>query len=116
MATPYVADKAELEHHENRTDLERQVSVPYGQKGDGIVTETREDGFNNLDEGFDPAEVKRVTRKVDRHLIPILIAMYFVSQADRTNLSQARAANNQTMQKELKLSEGNNRYDGERNS
>lgn len=101
--------KGELYHWETRGS---QTSIPLGHKDSemiGHAGEVREDGFNYLDEGFDAAEVKRVTRKVDWHLIPMLVAMYFVSQADRTNLSQARAANKQQMQKDLKLSEGNNR-------
>lgn len=73
------------------------------------VVAVRQDGYNNLDEGFDPADVKRTLRKVDGRLIPILIAMYFISQCDRSNLGQARAANNQAMQTDLKLNEGNNR-------
>lgn len=103
MSQVYASDKPELEHHEKH-DVESHYVTKQVSDADGPT-----DGFNDIDEGLDPREVKRVTRKVDRHLIPILIAMYFVSQADRTNLSQARAANKQAMQKDLKLSEGNNR-------
>ena len=45
------------------------------------------------DEHFSPAEVRRVTRKVDWRLIPVLSLMYCISLIDRTNLSLARAAN-----------------------
>lgn len=83
-----------------------------GKGHDSFIEEVgavRQEGYNDLDEGFDPAEVKRTLRKVDGRLIPILIAMYFISQCDRSNLGQARAANHQAMQTDLKLNEGNNR-------
>jgi hypothetical protein len=74
------------------------------------TVDEREDGYRDIDYGFDPAEVKRTLRKVDLRLIPILCAMYFVSQCDRTNLGQARAANNKAMEVDLDLKRGNNRF------
>lgn len=64
----------------------------------------------DIDEGFDPAEVKRVTRKVDWRLIPMLILMYAISLIDRTNLSVARTANNNKFDEELGTGGTNNRY------
>lgn len=97
----------------NATELNYGNELSLDGKGhESFVEEViavRQDGYNDLDEGFDPAEVKRTLRKVDGRLIPILIAMYFISQCDRSNLGQARAANNQAMQTDLKLNEGNNR-------
>lgn len=55
----------------------------------------------NIDEGFDPALVKRTSRKIDWRLIPILTAMYCVSLIDRTILSLARQANEMHMDKQL---------------
>ncbi|KAL1411934.1 hypothetical protein Q8F55_002923 [Vanrija albida] len=66
--------------------------------------------YDDIDEGYDPVFVKKTIRKVDLRLIPILSAMYFVSLCDRSNLGQARAANKEAMQTDLKLKEGNNRY------
>ncbi|TXT05348.1 uncharacterized protein COLE_06668 [Cutaneotrichosporon oleaginosum] len=60
----------------------------------------------NIDEGFDPLVLKRIIRKVDLRLIPILSAMYCISLIDRTNLSLARAANNKAMDTRLQLSIG----------
>ncbi|BEI80882.1 hypothetical protein CcaverHIS002_0200420 [Cutaneotrichosporon cavernicola] len=64
----------------------------------------------DIDEGFDPDEVKRVTRKVDWRLIPMLVLMYAISLIDRTNLSVARTANNDKFDKELGTGGTNNRY------
>jgi hypothetical protein len=62
--------------------------------------------WEDIDEGFDPAEVKRTMRKVDWNLIPILSAMYCISLIDRTNLSIARASNQKAMNKDLGLDKG----------
>ncbi|GMK56332.1 hypothetical protein CspeluHIS016_0301720 [Cutaneotrichosporon spelunceum] len=64
----------------------------------------------DIDEGFDPAEVKRVVRKVDWRLIPMLILMYAISLIDRTNLSVARTANENRFDKDLGTDGNNNRY------
>lgn len=90
-------------------DSEKQ-SVQYVEDVD-MQKEIEETGyvrtFGNIDEGFDPKEVKRIVRKVDLHLIPILAAMYCISLIDRTNLSMARSANGKLMNKELSLDQGN---------
>lgn len=59
--------------------------------------------YEDIDEGYDPAFIKRVTRKIDLRLIPILSLMYCISLIDRTNLSITRAANEMRMNKELEL-------------
>ncbi len=64
----------------------------------------------DIDDGFDPADVKRVTRKVDWRLIPMLILMYAISLIDRTNLSVARTANENKFDAELGTDGDNNRY------
>lgn len=61
--------------------------------------------FEDINSGFDEAEVKRVRRKVDRRLLPILGALYSIALIDRTNLSAARIAG---AGKELKLTAGTN--------
>lgn len=62
-----------------------------------------EDHKIDIDAGFDPANVKRIVRKVDLRLIPVLSALYCISLIDRTNLSLAREANQRQMDKDLVL-------------
>ena len=57
--------------------------------------------YDNIDEGFDPHQVKQIMRRVDIRLIPILSLMYCISLIDRTNLSLARAANQVQMDRDL---------------
>lgn len=64
-------------------------------------------GWVDVDDGFDPKMIKRLVRKIDFHVIPILALMYCISLIDRTNLSMARAANNKAMNTELGLDVGN---------
>jgi len=54
----------------------------------------------DIDDGFDLAMLKRVTRKIDLRLVPYLAACYSVSLIDRTNISLANIAG---MGKELQL-------------
>ncbi|PWZ01819.1 MFS general substrate transporter [Testicularia cyperi] len=61
--------------------------------------------YEAIDAGFDPAEIKRIRRKVDRRLLPILGALYSIALIDRTNLSAARIAGAGV---ELKLTAGTN--------
>jgi hypothetical protein len=63
--------------------------------------------YDDIDDGFDPKMIKKLVRKIDLHVIPILALMYCISLIDRTNLSMARAANNKAMNKELGLDVGN---------
>jgi hypothetical protein len=92
------------------------------EKGDNAAELGRRP-ITDIDEGFDPAEVKHTLRRVDWRLIPILAAMYTVSALhrvlvltiqvsaiDRANLSLARAANKVAMDKDLGLAGTNNRY------
>ncbi|KAG0641023.1 major facilitator superfamily domain-containing protein [Tuber brumale] len=50
--------------------------------------------------GIDPIYEKKIIRKVDIHLIPMLAAVYSVAMIDRTNMSNAAIAG---MMKDLKL-------------
>lgn len=87
--------KADFSHNE---DLKKELSH----------VENQED-FKDIDYGFEAAEVKRITKKVDRRLIPVLSMMYGISLIDRTNLAIARAANDGYMNTELGLKD-NDRY------
>ncbi|PWN48402.1 MFS general substrate transporter [Violaceomyces palustris] len=61
--------------------------------------------LENINQGLDLDEVKRVTRKVDKRLLPILGALYSIALIDRTNLSAARIAGAGV---DLKLTTGSN--------
>lgn len=91
-------DGAKTDHHEYKHD----------NASDEINSDTtmRQD----IDEGFDPAEVKKLTRRIDFRLIPVLASMYAISLVDRTNLAIARAANDSQMDKDLGTGGLNNRY------
>lgn len=54
----------------------------------------------DIDEGYDPAFIRKVTRKIDWRLVPYLAAAYSISLIDRTNIALARAAG---MQRDLRL-------------
>lgn len=80
------------------------------EKGD---THSEEGIQKDIDAGIDPVFLKRLQRKIDFRLIPVLSLMYAISLIDRTNLAIARAANENFMNKELALdiNKGdNNRY------
>jgi len=70
------------------------------------VEDQYEKHYEDIDEGFDPKVIKKLVRKIDWHIIPILSAMYCISLIDRTNLSMARSVNNKAMNKELGLDKG----------
>lgn len=59
--------------------------------------------YEDIDEGYDGTMLRRVTRKIDLRLIPILSLMYCISLIDRTNLSITRQANDLRMNRELVL-------------
>jgi hypothetical protein len=44
-----------------------------------------------IDDGFDPAMLRKLTRKIDWRLVPYLAACYSVSLIDRTNIALARS-------------------------
>ncbi|KAI1199356.1 allantoate permease [Nemania serpens] len=54
--------------------------------------------FTEADENWHRAMQKRLMRKVDVHLLPLLILMYLLNFLDRNNLSQARLG---TLEKDL---------------
>lgn len=98
------------QHLEQLHDKERIHRVEYAdsdsvEKASGVQ---QVKPVVDIDEGYDPHFVKKTMRKVDWRLIPPLIAMYCISSIDRKNVSLARAANGEAMQKELDL--GTYRY------
>lgn len=97
------AYKTELKT-ERKADVE-VAEVEHEKERSGDVA-----GPTDIDHGYSLADIRAVTRKVDRRLIPVLSLLYCISFIDRTNLSLARAANGQIMNEELDLLNGNNRY------
>jgi hypothetical protein len=72
------------------------IDVPAGyQPRDGDV-EGHKVGHlvtrDHINDGYDPAFLKKTMRRIDFRLVPILAALYAVSLIDRTNISLARAA------------------------
>ncbi|GMK56821.1 hypothetical protein CspeluHIS016_0306610 [Cutaneotrichosporon spelunceum] len=92
------------------SDAIKKVDVEFGEVEVHEKARSSIHGPIEIDEGYTPAQIRSVTRKVDRRLIPVLSLLYCISFIDRTNLSLARAANGQAMNKELDLLGGNNRY------
>jgi MFS family permease len=93
--------KLEVSHQEDRG-----VATPPSRDKEIDVEEADDTFDKDIDHGFLPSEIKRITRKIDRRLIPILSAMYCISLIDRTNLSLAQAANNFAMRTTLGLAYG----------
>lgn len=93
---------ANFEHQKNHEDI------------DQVLHDDVHRQWLDVDEGLDPKEIARVNRKIDWRLLPILGAMYTISQIDRSNLGLARSANNGKMNDELGLrsvnGKTNNRY------
>jgi len=93
---------------------DNKLEVSHKEHGGSTTPSSAEAGsrphHHDIDAGFDPEFVKRVTRKVDWRLIPVLTCMYAVSLIDRTNLSYARQANEAHMDKELGTGGNNMRY------
>jgi len=59
-----------------------------------LTTETQQEPV------FDPKETKRILRKVDFRLIPVLAVLYLLAFLDRSNIANARVAG---MNQELEL-------------
>ncbi|KAL6704979.1 hypothetical protein ACN47E_007382 [Coniothyrium glycines] len=75
-------------------------------KGDALRKENEglaNDGSNGSEVVFDEVEEKRLVRKIDWRLLPILGALYSIALIDRTNISNARVAG---MEADLQLQIG----------
>ena len=58
--------------------------------------QTIEDGevtFTGSNGAFDEKQTKKLVRKLDRHILPVLVILYLLSFLDRTNIGNARLAN-----------------------
>ena len=61
---------------------------------------TVEKGYTHVIAELPPAEARRILRKVDYHLVPLLALLYLVAFVDRSNIGNAKIAG---MEKDLKL-------------
>ncbi|KAF2089114.1 MFS general substrate transporter [Saccharata proteae CBS 121410] len=63
---------------------------PPQEKGTTPEQQALYNAFASNDETWHRAETKRLLRKVDTHLLPLLVLMYLLNFLDRNNLAQAR--------------------------
>jgi len=99
-------EKHDIHHGEAYGDYKPGDVDAIHRPGDVENFHPSHEHMKNIDHGFDPHQVKKIIRKIDIRLIPILSAMYCISLIDRTNLSLARAANNVAMDHTLELTKG----------
>ncbi|KAE9987689.1 hypothetical protein EG328_001922 [Venturia inaequalis] len=76
-------------HHATDGEVEKAASVAY------------DDGDERAPQPIDPIMEKRLLRKMDRNIIPLVMALYLLAFLDRSNIGNARVAG---MSKDLKLS------------
>ncbi|RYP80773.1 hypothetical protein DL770_006093 [Monosporascus sp. CRB-9-2] len=91
-------DQMEQKHNQNdskvdQEEIEQKKDIPAALKlKDGVDEEQivlfRQ--FMAADEGWHENMTKKLLRKVDLHLLPMLVMMYLLNFLDRNNLSQAR--------------------------
>lgn len=99
--TPYSntgIEKAEVQHFETEREYASSDPEKVGEGETGMM--------KDIDTGIDPVYLKKLIRKIDWRLIPVLSMMYAISLIDRTNLAIARAANNNHMDKEIGTGKG----------
>lgn len=91
------------------TDSSRKTSSPNQDRDDELKITRVIDGFNVIGlsdedyachQGFTPQMRKKLNRKVDIRLLPILGMLYLVSNLDRVNIGNAKI---EGMDKDLKL-------------
>lgn len=68
------------------------------KKGFDHMEKTERGSVVEADEAFDPVEAKRIIRKIDWRLIPLLTLLYTLTFLDRVNIGNARLWN---MEKDL---------------
>lgn len=83
-------------------DQKRDYDADYSQKDeDGIYNRSPP---QQVEDEFDPHREKKLIRRIDRRLLPILGGLYSIALIDRINVSAARVAG---MDADLGLSIGN---------
>lgn len=87
-------------------DVEYQKDVRHTEESVSSRTNhTDGDDVNSAQQepAFDPKETKRILRKIDVRLIPVLALLYLLAFLDRSNIANARVAG---MNDELELTYG----------
>lgn len=69
--------KEEVRHFEHHGD--HNGEKPYATEHGEHIEARADNGVIDIDEGMDPVLVKKIMRKIDFRLIPILTLMYLVS-------------------------------------
>ncbi|CDU23570.1 related to TNA1-high affinity nicotinic acid plasma membrane permease [Sporisorium scitamineum] len=106
MSAAETRDRSGSLHSDEKEVLGYPIQSQTLSKGTGVSHDAEANEITeDINSGFDEAEVKRVRRKVDMRLLPILGALYSIALIDRTNLSAARIAGAGV---ELKLTAGTN--------
>lgn len=78
-----------------KTEADRPPSPLAGEKQKGFVQQ-----FEAQDEVWRKDRETKLVRKIDMHLIPMLVLMYLLNFLDRSNLAQARQG---TLEADLKM-------------
>lgn len=76
----------------NKESGEVSPSGHFEEKLESTTTHAVDSVGSEVDYGFSPEEEKRIRRRIDRRLVPVLGIMYCVSLMDRTNLGAANIA------------------------
>ncbi|KAI1187785.1 allantoate permease [Nemania serpens] len=92
---PPKAFQASLDEIEHKQRIIEEAAKKRGINEEQIAQFRR---FTEADENWHRAMKKKLMRKVDLHLLPLLILMYLLNFLDRNNLSQARLG---TLEKDL---------------
>lgn len=85
-------------------DASAPIDMPDSGNEKEIVPSKLENGPIPPHRAIDPVIEKRVRRKLDLHLVPLLAALYLLAFLDRSNIGNARIAG---MQEDLHLSSSN---------
>ncbi|KAI3323979.1 allantoate permease [Xylariaceae sp. AK1471] len=94
---PFEAVKYDKEEIENRKHVVEEVAKKKGIDEQQIAQFRQ---FMGADADWHQAMNKKLLRKVDIHLLPLLVLMYLLNFLDRNNLSQARLG---TLEQDLKM-------------
>lgn len=69
-------------------EIVEKVVAPVVTSIDNSETASTEDNLK-----YDEKMTKRLVRKIDWHILPVLVVLYLLSFLDRTNIGNARLAN-----------------------
>lgn len=72
--------------------VEKAIMAPSPDTGSDDNIEKGDISDPDLSTGFDEKATKALIRKVDLHIVPVLVILYLLSFLDRTNIGNARLA------------------------